>query len=67
MIPADARNDIQISTKIMPRLSASALGLKFKDGKEMKVDLKGTPINELVDQVNRHSRLLARQEDLSGN
>jgi len=66
MIPADARNGIEIKTKIVPKISPSSLDLRFKDGKEIQVDLKGTTIHELVDQVDRHSRMLARQEDLSG-
>jgi len=32
----------------------------------MKLNLKDMKINEIVDQVDRHSRMLARQEDLAG-
>jgi hypothetical protein len=32
----------------------------------MNVNLKETNVNELINQVDRHSRILARQEDLSG-
>jgi large subunit ribosomal protein L53 len=48
-------------------LSKDWADIRFtEDGKELDVDLKGTSINELVDQVDRHSRMLARKEDLSG-
>jgi len=42
------------------------LDLKFKDGKEMNINLNDLKINEIVDQVDRHSRMLARAEDLAG-
>lgn len=37
-----------------------------EDGKEMSINLKDMKINEIVDQVERHSRQLARAEDLAG-
>ncbi|KAL1631529.1 39S ribosomal protein L44, mitochondrial [Diplodia seriata] len=37
-----------------------------EDGKEMKLDLEKLKIREVEEEVNRHSRLLARQEELSG-
>jgi len=67
MIPSEARNDIKISTRVVHRLSPSALDIKFKDGKEINVNLKETGVNELVNQVDRHSRMLARLADLSNN
>jgi len=41
--------------------------LKFKDGKQMKLDTEELGINGVVQEVDRHSRILARQEELSGN
>lgn len=37
-----------------------------EDGKEMKLDLEKLKIRDVEEEVNRHSRLLARQEELSG-
>jgi len=40
--------------------------MAIEDGKEMNINLNDLKINEIVDQVDRHSRMLARAEDLSG-
>jgi hypothetical protein len=37
---------------------------KVEDGKEMKLNLKELRITEIVDTLDRHSRQLARAEDL---
>jgi hypothetical protein len=37
-----------------------------EDGKELKMDLRVVRINDIVEEVDRHSRLLARKEDLYG-
>jgi len=37
-----------------------------EDGKEMKVDLETTNIKDIVEQVDRHSRMLNRKEQLNG-
>jgi large subunit ribosomal protein L53 len=39
---------------------------KTEDGKEMNIDLTDAKINDIVDQVDRHSRILARKDALSG-
>jgi large subunit ribosomal protein L53 len=39
---------------------------KTEDGKEMNIDLADAKINDIVDQVDRHSRILARKDALSG-
>jgi len=41
--------------------------LKFKDGKEMKIDPEKVKIKEVIEEVNRHSRMMARQEELSSS
>ncbi|KAL1651316.1 39S ribosomal protein L44, mitochondrial [Diplodia intermedia] len=69
LLPPNARADgMKINAKVLPRLSKepTTLELKFKDGKEMKLDLEKLKIREVEEEVNRHSRLLARQEELSG-
>ncbi|KAF2675459.1 hypothetical protein BT63DRAFT_420648 [Microthyrium microscopicum] len=67
-IPADARAQMKITTSLLPPhpVKPTVLDVKFKDGKEMKFDLKELRINDIVEQVDRHSRLLARKEDLAG-
>jgi large subunit ribosomal protein L53 len=38
-----------------------------EDGKDMKLDPEMLGIKGVLEEVNRHSRILARQEELSGN
>lgn len=38
-----------------------------EDGKEMNLDLSNMRITEVMEEVDRHSRTLARKEELSGN
>jgi len=37
-----------------------------EDGKEMAIDLETMKIKDVMEQVDRHSRMLARKEDLNG-
>jgi large subunit ribosomal protein L53 len=37
-----------------------------EDGKEMKLDAEKLGIKSIVEEVDRHSRSLARKEDLGG-
>jgi hypothetical protein len=39
----------------------------LEDGKEMNLDLSNMRITEAMEQVDRHSRQLARKEELTGN
>ncbi|EME79195.1 uncharacterized protein MYCFIDRAFT_50931 [Pseudocercospora fijiensis CIRAD86] len=69
MLPANARSTMAIDVKILPRAQADRpviLDLKFKDGKEMKLDLEKMKIKEIEVEVDRHSRSLKRKEDLEG-
>lgn len=68
-LPANARTTMKINTKVLQRDSQepSFLKLKFKDGKEMQLDTEKLRINDVVDEVDRHSRVLNRQADLAGN
>ncbi|KAK3383235.1 39S ribosomal protein L53/MRP-L53-domain-containing protein [Lasiosphaeria ovina] len=66
-LPADARSGgMKITTKLLPRTSAepSALHVKFKDGKEMNLDVENMGIKSVVEEVDRHSRILQKQADL---
>jgi large subunit ribosomal protein L53 len=38
-----------------------------EDGKEMNLELDKMRITEIMEQVDRHSRTLARKEELTGN
>ncbi|OAL55709.1 hypothetical protein IQ07DRAFT_583155 [Pyrenochaeta sp. DS3sAY3a] len=70
LIPPNARLDgMKIESKMLPRTSKepARLALKFKDGKEMNLDLSSMRIPQVVEEVDRHSRTLARKEELSGN
>ncbi|KAF7919458.1 uncharacterized protein EAE98_009298 [Botrytis deweyae] len=69
VLPPNARQTMKIDTKILPRASKerSLVRLKFKDGKEMKLDAEKLGIRGVSDEVDRHSRILARQEELTGN
>ncbi|EMR70704.1 putative mitochondrial ribosomal protein l44 protein [Eutypa lata UCREL1] len=66
-LPPDARaNGMQIHSTIMPRASTepSLLHVKFKDGKEMKLDSEKLGIKGIIEEVDRHSRALQKQADL---
>ncbi|CAK4023514.1 54S ribosomal L44, mitochondrial [Lecanosticta acicola] len=71
LLPPNARTTMAIEIKMLPRAAMlrepSVLELKFKDGKEMKLDLEKVKIKEIQEEVNRHSRGLRRVEELSGN
>jgi hypothetical protein len=38
-----------------------------EDGKQMKLDAEKLGIKGVVEEVDRHSRFLSRQEELNGN
>ncbi|KAF2001207.1 hypothetical protein P154DRAFT_464632 [Amniculicola lignicola CBS 123094] len=70
LIPPTARSDgMKIESKMLPRTSKepATLDVKFKDGKEMKIDVEKMRITEVMEVVDRHSRQLARKEELLGN
>jgi len=37
-----------------------------EDGKEIAIDLENMKIKDVMEEVDRHSRMLARKEDLNG-
>ncbi|KAI8940236.1 hypothetical protein NX059_003939 [Plenodomus lindquistii] len=70
LIPPNARSEgMKIESTMLPRTSKqpATLGVKFKDGKEMNLDLNTMRITQVVEEVDRHSRTLARKEELNGN
>lgn len=78
LIGPSAQKTIKINTTQLPKSSAepAMLVVDFKDGKTMKWawDLQGTKvgkkeqagIQDIVEEVDRHARMLKRKEDLSG-
>ncbi|KAF2650190.1 hypothetical protein K491DRAFT_609355 [Lophiostoma macrostomum CBS 122681] len=70
LIPPNARaTGMKIEAKMLPRTSKepASLDVKFRDGKELSLDIDKMRITEVMEQVDRHSRMLARKEELSGN
>ncbi|KAK3208740.1 hypothetical protein GRF29_77g1881406 [Pseudopithomyces chartarum] len=70
LIPPNARADgMKVETKMLPRTSKepATLDVKFKDGKELSLELEKMRITEVMEEVDRHSRTLARKEELTGN
>ncbi|KAI9851771.1 MAG: 39S ribosomal protein L44, mitochondrial [Thelocarpon superellum] len=67
-LPPNARQTMKIETTLLPRNSRqrSILSLKFKDGKEMTLDVEKLGVKGVVEEVDRHSRSLSRQEALTG-
>jgi len=77
LLGPSAQNTVKISTTQLPKSSAepSILELGFKDGKTMKWawDAQGTEIGkkqagikDIVEEVDRHARVLKRKEELAG-
>ncbi|OAL37500.1 hypothetical protein AYO20_03349 [Fonsecaea nubica] len=81
LLPADAHKTLKISSTALPRSSSepSTLELGFKDGKVVKYSWgaearasskKGfgekVTLTDIVEEVDRHARVLARKEELAG-
>ncbi|KAI9695630.1 MAG: 39S ribosomal protein L44, mitochondrial [Bogoriella megaspora] len=68
LLPPNARKDMKIEIKTLPRASQdpASLAVSFKDGKEMNLDLAKLKIKDVMEEVDRHSRMLNRQEELTG-
>ncbi|KAF2739200.1 hypothetical protein EJ04DRAFT_508916 [Polyplosphaeria fusca] len=70
LLPPNARaSGMKIDSQMLPRASKepATLAIKFKDGKEMNLELDKMRITEVMEEVDRHSRQLARKEELTGN
>lgn len=69
LLPPNARaNGMKIDVKLLPRTAKGPASLKlgFKDGKEMEIDLGKLKLKEVVEEVDRHSRILQRKDELTG-
>lgn len=67
-LPANARTTMKIKTTLLSRNSEekSTLRLKMKNGKELHLDPETMRIEDIVQEVDRHSRALNRQAELGG-
>lgn len=68
LLPPNARaNGMKVDIKLLPQASQDAPKLKlgFKDGKEMDLDLEKLRLKELTEEVDRHSRILQRKDELT--
>ncbi|KAF9879917.1 putative 39S ribosomal protein L53/MRP-L53 [Colletotrichum karsti] len=65
--PAARSSGMTINTTLLPRTSTEppSLLVKFKDGKEMNLDCERMGIKNLIEEVDRHSRGLQKQADLT--
>lgn len=69
LLPPNARSTMSIDVKMLGKngtAEPASLALKFKDGKEMQLDLEKFKIKDIQEEVDRHSRVLRRQEELNG-
>ncbi|GAW12262.1 hypothetical protein ANO14919_016250 [Xylariales sp. No.14919] len=66
-LPPNARTQMQINTTLIPRTSTepNILRIKFKDGREMNLDGETLGIKGIIEEVDRHSRALQKQADLT--
>ncbi|KAK6360764.1 39S ribosomal protein L44, mitochondrial [Orbilia blumenaviensis] len=69
LLPPDARSTMKIQTKLLPRASEESpkIAVTFKDGKVMELEPSKLSIKDLVEELDRHSRILRKKEDLGGN
>ncbi|KAM0799339.1 mitochondrial ribosomal protein L44 [Usnea florida] len=68
-LPANARTTMKINTTVLKRDSTEPtfLELKFRDGKVMQLNTEKLKFNDVVEEADRHSRVLNRQADLASN
>ncbi|ORY62286.1 putative ribosomal protein YmL44, mitochondrial [Pseudomassariella vexata] len=67
-LPSDARSTgMKINAKLLPQTSkeTASLMVKFKDGKEMDLNGEQLGIKGIIEEVDRHSRALQKQADLT--
>ncbi|KAG8526918.1 uncharacterized protein KY384_008347 [Bacidia gigantensis] len=68
-LPADARQNMKINAKVLSRdsLEKSELKVKFKDGKDIDLDPETLVNKDIITQIDRHSRILNRQAELTAS
>ncbi|PHH76359.1 hypothetical protein CDD83_4264 [Cordyceps sp. RAO-2017] len=56
-----------VTTTVLPRHSqeTSSVAVKFKDGKQLSFSCEKITIKGIIEEVDRHSRLLQKAVDLS--
>ncbi|KAH7026514.1 39S ribosomal protein L53/MRP-L53-domain-containing protein [Microdochium trichocladiopsis] len=67
-LPPQARaQGMVINTTLLPRgaTDPASLSVKFKDGKELKLDSEKLGIKDIIEEVERHSRSLQKQASLN--
>ncbi|KAK0659213.1 39S ribosomal protein L53/MRP-L53-domain-containing protein [Cercophora samala] len=67
-LPPNARSSgMSITTRLLPRASdaPSKLYVKFRDGKELNIDADNMGIKSIIEEVDRHSRILQKADDLA--
>ncbi|KAI1339604.1 putative ribosomal protein YmL44, mitochondrial [Xylariaceae sp. FL0016] len=67
-LPSNARSQgMQINTKLLPRTSTetASIMVKFKDGKEMALNGEKLGIKGIIEELDRHSRILQKQASLT--
>ncbi|EPS37458.1 hypothetical protein H072_8848 [Dactylellina haptotyla CBS 200.50] len=69
LLPPDARSTMKIQTKLLPRASEDTpkIVITFKDGKVMELEPSKFSVKDLVEELDRHSRILRKREELGGN
>ncbi|KAF3768959.1 putative ribosomal protein YmL44, mitochondrial [Cryphonectria parasitica EP155] len=68
VLPPSARSQgMTINTKLLPKTAAekTSLQVKFKDGKLLDLDCESMGIKGLIEECDRHSRLLQKQAALA--
>lgn len=69
LLPPNVRSTMSVDVRVLGKdgkAGPASLALKFKDGKEMQLDLEKMKIKDIQEEVDRHSRVLRRQEELTG-
>lgn len=67
-LPPDARaSGMSITTTLLPKASTEPplLQVKFKDGKELNLESEKLGIKGILEEIDRHCRVLQKQADLS--
>ena len=65
--PSSLKLKFSTSAGLRNYLGREVLTISTEDGKEMSLDTEKMGINDVVEEVDRHSRMLNRKADLGGN
>jgi len=65
--PAARAQGMLINTTLLPRGTSepASLSVKFKDGRELRLDSEKLGIKDIMEEVERHSRALQKQASLN--